>query len=130
MSRRRLASGNSAWLDMDDADIRAMIAEIRPDVDNVLAGLADRVAARAMQSTAFSDTERRGVTHLRPSIRVRKSRYEDGGYIVQARAPHAHLVEFGHAQVTHDGRVVGHVPAHSFLRAARDEVLASLGDLI
>ena len=129
MGRRRLVSGDRAWVDMNDADIRAMVAETRPDVDKVLAGIADRVAARASTSAAFHDSDKRNVRHLRPSIRAKKSRYADGGYIVQATAPHAHLVEYGHAMVTRDGRVVGHVPAHSFLRSARDEVLATLGDL-
>lgn len=41
-------------------------------------------------------------------------------------APHAHLVEYGHQLVKGgpldgDGKVVGHVPAHPFLRPAYDE---------
>lgn len=51
-------------------------------------------------------------------------------------APHAHLVEYGHAQVyknpvTGEKKVVGHVPAHPFVRPAekqaRDEVLQTSG---
>ena len=35
-----------------------------------------------------------------------------------AKAPHAHLVEFGHRQITKDGRVVGDVPPKYYLRDA------------
>ena len=38
-----------------------------------------------------------------------------------AKAPHAHLVEYGHRQVTSKGEVVGDVPAHPFLRPAFEE---------
>lgn len=34
------------------------------------------------------------------------------------KGAHGHLVEFGHRMVTHDGRVVGNVPAHPFMRPA------------
>jgi hypothetical protein len=36
-------------------------------------------------------------------------------------APHAHLVEFGHRQMSKSGEVVGDVPAHPFLRTAFEE---------
>lgn len=38
-----------------------------------------------------------------------------------AKAPHAHLVEFGHRIITKNGDVVGDVPAHPFLRKAFEE---------
>lgn len=34
------------------------------------------------------------------------------------KAPHAHLVEFGHIQTTHDGRGVKQVPARPYMRPA------------
>ena len=37
------------------------------------------------------------------------------------KAPHAHLVEYGHRQVTSKGEVVGDVPAHPFLRPAFEQ---------
>jgi HK97 gp10 family phage protein len=51
---------------------------------------------------------------LRKSIRAKKSKFEDGGAIVIASAPHAHLVEYGHG---------GPNPAqpHPFLRKALDK---------
>lgn len=33
--------------------------------------------------------------NLKKSIRAKKSKFEDGGWIVVATAPHAHLLEFG-----------------------------------
>lgn len=126
MRRPRNASGLHAWVELSDADIREMMKEVEPDVDRVLEAAAGRIASEAMASTAFRDgTSKHPHKHLRDTIQVRKSRYD--GYIVQATAPHAFLVEYGHAMVTHEGRIVGHVPAHSFLRSAKESVLASLG---
>ena len=53
--------------------------------------IAKSIEADARNTTAFKDKTGK----LRKSIRARKSRFEDGGWIVQARAPHAHLVEYG-----------------------------------
>lgn len=119
MSRR-------AWVHMTDADITALMQQIQPDVDKVLEGIAGQVADEAIASTAFKDKTGR----LRKSIRPKKSRYEGGGWIVQATAPHAHLVEYGHAQVTPDGKTVGHVPAHPFLRPAKEAVFARLAPIL
>jgi hypothetical protein len=37
------------------------------------------------------------------------------------KAPHAHLVEFGHRMMTKDGRVVGDVEGKAFMRKAFDK---------
>ena len=81
--------------------------------------LAGEIEAEA-KATDFP-TSKTGA--LKRSIKSQKSRYENGGYIVKATAPHAHLVEYGHIMVTRGGRVVGHVPAHPFLHKARNKVL-------
>ena len=125
-------SGLSAVVvSLSDDDIRTMLHGVYADVDRALEAIAHRVADRARHSTAFNDTTHSapGYKHLRQSIKVKKSKYEDGGWIVLATASHAGLVEYGHAMVTHDGRTIGHVPAHSFLRSAKNEVLASLGGI-
>lgn len=124
-------------------------------VDEVLASAADQVADEARNSPAFRDykgTDReprssakrwsRNAARLRRKIKAQKSKFEGGGYIVVARAPHAHLVEFGHAQVMGGkrkarrdrktkqlipaGTVIGHVAPRPFLRPALDKVLAML----
>jgi hypothetical protein len=85
--------------------------------------IAKRVAATARASRAFKDKTGR----LRKSIRAKKSRFADGGWIVTAGgkgAAHAHLVEYGHG---------GKKPAAKkpFLRpalaAAIDEARAQFG---
>jgi len=98
---------------------------IRDAVSPGLKALAGEVAARAKHSSAFKDK----TGYLRKSIKVTKPTAADiaeagdpSVLVVRTRAPHAHLVEDGHAMVTADGRVVGHVPPHPFLRPARDSV--------
>ena len=69
---------------------------------------------------------------MRQSIWIYRSKYKDGGYVVYVKAPHSHLVEFGHEQiakdgetrlmVTKDGQVLDHVPGKHFLRKARNAV--------
>ena len=55
--------------------------------------------------------------NLKKSIRAKKSKFEDGGWIVIADAPHAFLVEYGHG---------GPQPAlpHPFLRKAFEANMA------
>ncbi len=93
-------------------------AEVRVAFDRLLGPIAERVAAAARNSAAFADKTGK----LRQSIKALPSRYEGGGWIVVASAPHAHLIEFGHAMVGKDGTVQGHAPAHPFLRPARDRI--------
>lgn len=92
--------------------VRVEISEKIPD--EVLAFIAKNeeavarpVEARAVSTTAFRDETGK----LRKSIKALKSKYEGGGWIVRAKAPHAHLVEFGHG-----GK--NPAPAHAFLRPA------------
>jgi HK97 gp10 family phage protein len=100
---------------------------VREAISPGLKVLAEEVRARARRSTAFVDK----TGHLRKSIRVTKPTSEDmqeagetDVMVVRTRAPHAHLVEDGHAMVTSDGRVVGTVPPHPFLQPARDSVMS------
>lgn len=56
------------------------------------------------------------------STKIRKS-YTDKRIMVSVVAggriaPHAHLVEFGHRQITKDGTIVGDVPPHPYMRDA------------
>lgn len=112
-------------------------AALNAFVDKHCMDLAAKVAARAKASSAFQDykgTPRESKyskanyskaekSKLRKSIRVKKSKFTDGGAIVYSGAPHAWLVEFGHTLVI-DGKVVGKVPAHPYLRPAVDQVMA------
>lgn len=76
---------------------------------------------------AIRDKAPRGPTgNLKKSIRAKK--LERIGFnpasaiaaVDRKRAPHASLVEYGHALVR-NGKVIGHVPPHPFFRPAVDE---------
>ena len=98
------------------------LAEIEAFVDANLSDVATAVKAAAQASAEFVDGDN-GV--LRKSIKKKKSRFENGGYIVYSKAPHAHLVELGHVMIAW-GRVTGkRVKPHPFLRKARNAGIAA-----
>lgn len=86
-------------------------------IDETLAETAEVVHQEAKNTTTFKDK----TGNLRKSIKKRKSKFKDGGYIVFANAPHAHLVEFGHA--TPSGTRVGPKP---FMRKSLEKGLVFL----
>ena len=76
--------------------------------------IADKIKVDAKASTAFVDKSGR----LRRSIKRRKSKFDDGGYMVKAGgkgAMQAWLVEHGHAGPT---KASPRTPPHPFLRPA------------
>ena len=87
---------NDVTVDIPIEDIRA---GVRAEIDSALGTVAAQVFEKAKSSTAFRDKTGR----LRQSIWIYRSKYKDGGYVVYVKAPHSHLVEFGHAVVTKDG---------------------------
>lgn len=95
------------------------------------APFAEAIQERAEEIAEAVATEAKGnVTsktgRLKRSIRVRQV---DEAFVVQAAAPHAHLVEFGHVLVRPfrakqgAGQQIGHVPPAPFLRPALDKVI-------
>ena len=100
---------------IDLEGIEGFLSKISNGIDKGLSQVADVVLSEAQASADFVDKTQ----NLRKSIKKRKSRFENGGYIVYSRAPHAHLVEFGHVMIAW-GRVTGkRVKPHPFLRNAR-----------
>ena len=103
-----------------DAAFAQVLQNIKGDMNAILLAAAQDVGFEARRTAAFVDKTGK----LRNCIKMEPSKFEDGGYIVTARSPHAHLVEFGHLLVkkTKGGivKVIGHVPAHPFLRPALD----------
>jgi hypothetical protein len=103
--------------------------EILEAVDGNLDQIATSVKADAIASAEFIDK----TGNLRKSIRKRKSKFENGGYIVLARGKsnkndsegdkgyHAHLVEFGHVKVLWGKPTGERVPAHPFMRKALEK---------
>lgn len=101
----------------DIAGIDATVAEVMDAMDANLKDIAEYVEREAQTTLAYQDK----TGNLRKKTKLRVSKYEDGGYIVQARAPHAHLVEYGHVLIAW-GRVTGkRVPPHPFLRPALEK---------
>ena len=99
------------------ADIDAALDEILAAVDADLSGIADYVEAEAKTTARFADK----TGNLRKTIKKRKSKFPEGGYIVVATAPHAHLVEFGHASWVKGAYVKDHVKPRRFLRQAKEK---------
>ena len=91
------------------------IKKLEEYLDDQAEVIAKSIAAEAKASTAFKDEEtgpNKG--KLRKSIKAKKSRYPDGGWIAQAGgkgARQAWLVEHGHGGPAP-------APAHPYLRPA------------
>jgi len=74
--------------------------------------VAKMIADDARSTTSFSDKTgklRKGIQH----------EFREDRWIARARAPHAHLVEFGHGG-PHAA------PAHPFLRPAKERVISQI----
>ncbi len=87
-----MMSARARVTDLDGLD--AQLGEIMDAIDQNLEETAQFVEREARISAAFRDKTGK----LRKAIKLKKSKFEDGGWIVVARAPHAHLVEFGHVK--------------------------------
>lgn len=109
-----------------DAEFAQALQGVVGNVEETLHEAAKAVAAEARRTSAFRDKTGR----LRGKIKVEKSKFTGGGYIVTARSPHASLVERGHLLVLKSKKgivkVVGHVTPKPFLRPALDLVRARL----
>jgi len=106
--------------------IEYTLAEVAKAIDSSLEDTALYVLSEAQNTAAFHDK----TGNLRKSIRIKKSKFLNGGYIVIAsgkhgsksrRGFHAHLIEFGHVEVLF-GRPTGRrVPPKPFLRPALEK---------
>lgn len=96
--------------------------EFKRFVDANAESVAKEVENYARTTTAFKDE----TGSLRKSIKARKSKYPDGGWIVGAWAPHAWLVEYGHELINWStGRKIGNVPPKPYLRPALEQGMYS-----
>lgn len=120
----------SVTLSNFDEGIRSQVEANKDVIDDFLRGVAKQTATNARRTAAFVDK----TGNLRRSIRMKKSKFVDGGFIVTAtgrgkdKGYHAALVEFGHGIKNSDKRV----PPHPFLRpaveAARDSAKIKIGN--
>ena len=110
-----LMSARVSVKNLDGLD--ASYQEIMDAVDKNLEETAAYVERDAQTTLLFKD--KTGL--LRKKIKLKKSKFEDGGWIVQAKAPHAHLVEFGHVKFLWGRPTAERVPPHPFLRRALEK---------
>lgn len=108
-----------------EAGFLAQLEQNKDEVDKLISQVADFVRDDAKRTASFID--RTG--NLRRSIRKRKSKFIDGGYIVTAsgrnrsddKGFHAALIEFGHVKVLWGRRTNGRVAPRQFMRPALEK---------
>lgn len=120
-------SKNAALVKVDwpsDIELDADMIPLRNALFERVDEIAEDVVDEARRSTAFKDK----TGDLRKSIKVVKKKRRDDGEdtYVAATDPASHLVEFGHVQTNRKKEVIGHVPAHPFLRPALEKVINKL----
>lgn len=101
---------------VDLTDFDAALDDINHAINVNTEEIADTVLEHARNSTEFEDK----TGTLRRSIKKRESKYWDGGFIVFASAPHAHLVEFPH-DIIRNGKIIGQVEGKFFLSKAKEQ---------
>jgi HK97 gp10 family phage protein len=112
--------------------------ELRAAINDVMGAMDDKEVANIMLEgakvvkTAIKRGAPRGPTgNLKKAVKAKKAkrwqkhRPSAWAAVDRKKAPHAHLVENGHAVVMggklgEGGRVVGHVPANPFVRRAAE----------
>ena len=99
------------------------INEVIRAVEANLAVTAEIVYQDAKKTLAFKDK----TGNLRKSIRLKKSKFKDGGFIVEARGKnkdkgyHAWLVEYGHLEYAFSYATGRRVPPHPYMRPASEK---------
>jgi len=102
-----------------DAQFEEIVQAIEQNLDEV----ASTVELEAKTTSAFHDK----TGNLRASIKKRKSKFENGGYIVEAsgrgksKGYHAANVEFGHVLIAWGHPTGRRVPAKPFMRPAAEK---------
>ncbi len=103
-------------------DVIIPIDEIMRKFSGWTDDILDKLATSAVQKIRANARQFKVDTGaLKKSIKKKKSKINNLGYIAGAMAPHAHLLEYGHALVR-NGKVYGHVPAHPFVKPAEEAV--------
>lgn len=115
------------------ADVALPIDEILEQysawADEIVDAVADEAAKEIKARAPQAYTRRTG--NLDRSIKKKKSKVKRGTAVAGAFAPHAQLVEYGHdLKVTKGGEVLGHVPAHPFVRPAEQAVREKLSRIV
>ena len=104
-------------------EIEALFKDLLKKVPEMYEEELENSANKISNSAKSKINDKTG--NLKQSIKIRKFNKKDikGVSVVAGgtKAPHAHLVEFGHRQIDKNGNVVGDVPPHPFFRNSFDE---------
>lgn len=95
----------------------AQIDEVMEAIQANLKEVAEVVKVEAQTTSVFADK----TGTLRKSIKLKKSKFEDGGYIVFTKAPHSGLVEFGHVLIAWGNNTGRRVQPYPFMRPSVDK---------
>lgn len=109
--------------------IEEVISEFSAWADEIIDAVATEAVSEIKRQASLNFISRTG--NLYRSIKKKKSRRVKGMAIAGAFAPHAHLIERGHDLVLgKNGRVVKHIPARPFVRAAENSITARLPEIV
>lgn len=120
---RRIRTGNSMTRIEGFDEVRELLETVRNRVpekyEEVLESVSRKIEVDAKQRIDSKTGKLEGSLRRKKKTSNNVTSYEisAGGQT----APHAHLVEFGHRQVSKSGEVVGDVPARPFLRSAFED---------
>jgi len=92
-----------------DFEIEALLNRVRKATEKSAEEGAELIYNSAKNTSLFKDKS----VNLRRSIKKSKSKYKNGGYVVYADAPHAHLIEYG-ARGGQDGSDTDAPPLSAF----------------
>lgn len=107
---------DSVKTDKGGAQVEFDFSEIEQQIAEHINENAEAIAKDIARDARASVNVKTG--NLKKSIRAKKSKFEDGGWIVISTAPHAHLVEYGHGGKSP-------APPHPFLRPALDKNISN-----
>lgn len=103
-------------------DTREFEQRLQEHLDDKCKEIADQIKIDAKAGAYMAERKFKDKTgKLRKSIKVKKSRFEDGGYIVKAGgrgAMQAWLIEHGHAGMTPEAK---RIPPFPFMKPALDK---------
>ncbi len=115
----------SVHIDGFDTALANVVDDAVKVIDKHLSDTADFVKNDAKATSVFADKS----GNLRKSIKKRKSKFVNGGYIVVAsgrntkgeKGNHAHLIEYGHVKVLWGKETGERVPPYPFMRPAAEK---------
>lgn len=119
----RLVTGRSMFNIEGLEEVRQLLETLRtqaPDVYKTELEYAGEMIKNSAKSKIHNETGALGAS-VKTQSKFTATKQQVSVIAGGVQAPHAHLVEFGHRQITKTGQIIGDVPAHPFLRPAYEE---------